>query len=147
MQKKSTSKKNRNNHKGNTRFVKNSFDGETPVWCFDNPDNDGMFRFSKETIDTELILDKILSLSKMTWIQIKSATHDDGKSKNHELDHTGMSAEAKERIKKKALSDEDIDTIFSIALTNKIRLIGLKKDRVFHVIWYDPNHEFYPVDK
>jgi len=39
------------------------------------------------------------------------------------------------------------DSIFSFALTNKIRLIGLKEGRVFYVIWYDPNHDFYPVNK
>jgi hypothetical protein len=122
-------------------------DKETPFWCFDNPDNDGMFRLSKETVNSELLIDKLLSLSKLTWAQIKTATHDESKSKNHELDYANISSSAKERIKAKKLSDEDIDALFSIAFTNKIRLIGLKKGRTFHAIWYDSNHEFYLSSK
>jgi hypothetical protein len=124
-----------------------STDRETPIWSFDNVDNAGVFRFGKDEVNTELIVDKILSLSKMKWIDIKKATHDDGKSKNHELDYEGISDDGKNRINAKQLTKEDIDTIFSLAFTNKIRVIGLKKGRIFHVMWYDPNHDFYPVNK
>jgi hypothetical protein len=133
-------------HKGKINPRNNSFDKETPIWCFDSADNDGIFRLSKETVNSELMIDKLLSLSKMTWYQIKTATHDDGKSKNHELTFDGLSSNAKERIKNKQLSEEDIDTIFSLAFNNTVRLIGLKKDRVFHAIWYDPDYGFYPVE-
>jgi len=122
-------------------------DKEKPIWSFDNVDNDGVFRFSIDKIDSNLIIDKILSLSKMTWFDIKKATHDDGKSKNHELDYEGISSEGKNRIIAKKLTDEDREAIFSLAFTNKVRVIGLKKGKIFYVIWYDPKHDFYPVAK
>jgi len=122
-------------------------DREKPLWSFENVDNDGEYRFSTDSVNTKVVIDKILSLSKMTWFEIKKATHDDGKSKNHELDYEGISESGKNRIRAKKLTEEDIDAIFSLAFTNKIRVIGLKKERIFYVIWYDSEHGFYPVDK
>lgn len=43
--------------------------------------------------------------------------------------------------------DEYSDSIFSFALQNKLRIIGLRINEIFHILWYDPNHEVYPVNK
>ena len=139
-------KGNDKKHSKNVIKVSNSTDCQTPLWSFGKVDNGGKFRFSQEDINTELVIEKLISLSTMTWSEIKKATHDKGKSKNHELNYEGICAEGKDRIREKKLT-EDADSIFSFALTNKIRLIGLKEGRVFYVIWYDPNHDFYPVNK
>jgi hypothetical protein len=120
-----------------------NYEKETPVWCFDKVDIDGQFRFSHEAINCPFIIEKFILFNKMTWADINRATHDNGKDKNHYLDYNGISPEGKARIKAKGISDEDYDTIYSIALTNMLRLIGLKKNRIFHVIWYDKKHEFY----
>ena len=77
--------------KGSDKSQNNSVNKESPVWCFNNADNDGEFRFAKETVNPELMLDKILSLSKMTWFEIEKATHDDRKSKNHTLNYDTIS--------------------------------------------------------
>jgi len=122
-------------------------DKETPVWCFDNIDNNGMFCFNHAIIDCKFLIEKFIALNGMTWAKIKQATHDDGKSKHHSLDYEGISAEGKARIKVKGIDEEDYDAIYSIALTNLHRLIGIKRDRVFHVIWNDENHKFYPSKK
>ena len=29
----------------------------------------------------------------------------------------------------------------------KLRVIGLRENEIFHIKWYDPNHEFYPTNK
>ena len=134
-------------HKGKVHTPGNNYDVEFPLWCFNNVDNAGTFRFSKETVDSSLLIDKLLSLSKLSWAEIKMATHDKGKSKHHELDCRGISESGKSRIKAKNLSEEDVDSIFSFALTNKVRVIGLKKGRTFHVIWYDKLHDFYPSSR
>jgi len=135
-----------NVHKRKTKIIDQNSDKEKPLWDFANVDNDGKFRFHESTLDLTLFVQKLVSLSQMTWANIKMATHDDGKSKNHELPFEKLSQEAKERINLKKLND-DVESIFSFALTNKIRLIGLKKGRIFYVIWYDKNHEFYPIKK
>lgn len=125
-----------------------SHDQKKPAWMFDMIDRDGKFAFdiTRTDFDLKFILDKILSYSTMTWAEINSQKHDQGKSKNHYLDYERLSSEAKERIKKRRLEEEN-DIIYSFALTNVIRLIGIKKDEKFHVLWYDPKHEVYPSTK
>ena len=122
-------------------------DKETPVWCFDKIDKGGTFCFNQDTLDCKFLIGKFISLNGMTWAKIRQATHDNGKTKHHSLDYDGISADGKARIKAKGIDEEDYDAIYSIALTNMHRLIGLKMDRVFHVIWNDENHKFYPVKR
>ena len=43
--------------------------------------------------------------------------------------------------------DDNADALFSFALTNKLRIIGLRVDDDFHVLWYDPQHGVYPSQK
>ena len=57
-----------------------------------------------------------------------------------------MSSEALERVKAREL-DENLDAIFSFALENKLRIVGVRIDENFHVLWYDPEHEVCPSSK
>ena len=82
----------------------------------------------------------------MTWTEISRQTHDNGKSKHHFLDEDSLSDDAIERIRKKHLEDK-VDSIFSFALNNKVRIIGVRDGAEFQVIWYDANHVFANSNK
>lgn len=118
---------------------------KNPIWLFTNLDRDGDFAFdvNRDDFDYCDFLEKMISYSNMTWAEIKRQTHDRGKSKNHMLSYDKLSVKAKERFRVKQLS-EDEDAIFSFALNNKVRIIGIKKNEFFHVLWYDPRHEVCP---
>ena len=119
------------------------------VWLFDKIDKNGFFAFDINRSDFlhKLVLDKIISYSSMKWTEIRKQTHDNGKSKHHFLtEFENFSDEAQKRIIKLQLT-EDTDRIFSFAFTNLLRIIGLRDKEKFHVIWYDPKHEFYPSKK
>lgn len=126
----------------------NSTDRKKSIWLFDKLDRDAKFAFNvyRSDFDAEKILSKIIDYSNMTWAEIKRQTHDGSKSKNHFLDTDGMSDDARKRIEALKLEDST-DQIFSFALENKIRIIGLRNDEFFHVIWFDPLHEFYLSEK
>ena len=121
---------------------------EKSLWMFDEIDRDGVFRFdiNREEFKHKEFMDKMISYSNMTWDEIISQTHDDNKSKNHTLDYDSLSKEAKERILTLKL-EQDTDRIFSFALGNKLRVIGLRENEKFHVKWYDPEHKFCPSNK
>lgn len=128
----------------------NNYDKMHPRWDFSNVDRDGEFAFdiSRSDFDTDCVFDKLIQYSSKTWYEIKTETHDSkNKTKNHTLNYDKISKDGKSRIKFKQIPDEDLDIIFSFALTNLIRIIGLKKKDVFHVIWYDCNHRFCPSNK
>ena len=125
-----------------------SCDSMFPIWSFQKIDRDGPFRFSENAdgFDSEKIIRKLIDYSFLTWSQIKEQTHDRGKNKNHFLDPKGFSKEAKERIKAKGLETES-DQLFSLAIENRARIIGIVHKNVFHIVWYDPYHKLYPITK
>lgn len=120
-------------------------DKEKVVWLFDNLDAADAFAFNsaRDDFDAKEVMDKLISYSTMTWGQIKSQTHDNGKSKHHFLSYDTLSKKAKDRVDFKHLYN-DSDSIFSFALKNKLRIIGIREGRFFHVIWYAPQHKFCP---
>lgn len=128
--------------------VRYSSNSKTPIWLFDNLDRTGKFAFDLERKDFNYkeFLSKMISYSNMTWGEILRQTHDDGKSKHHILSPDTISKDAIKSIEKKQLID-NVGCVFSFAFQNKLRIIGLKDDEFFHVIWYDPNHEFSVVKK
>ena len=141
-QKQVKGRRNAAKHIPNLRY---SSDTMSPVWCFNKLDLAGHFVFNlgRPDFNHREFLNKMISYSNMTWAEIKSKHHDDGKSKHHFLDYDGISDIAKERIKAKNV-ETDSDQIFSFAFQNRLRIIGIRDDERFYVMWYDPNHEFYP---
>lgn len=123
-------------------------DKEYPVWIFTNIDKAGKFAFDLKRTDFQHqeVLDKMINYSNMTWADIKNQTHDDGKSKHHIIEYQKLSKDAQDRIKAKKL-EQDSDAIFSFALQNRLRIVGIKRGKEFHVLWYDPKHEACPSTK
>lgn len=125
-----------------------STDNELLVWSFDNIDRNGNFAFdvTRADFDHRLFVEKMIVYSCMSWAQIKAQTHDNGKSKNHLLDTECMSKVAKDRFIQMGLTEYS-DSIFSLAFNNKLRIVGIRKGKEFHVLWYDKNHEVCPSVK
>lgn len=125
-----------------------STDNKKPIWCFDMIDRNSKFAFDVDRADFRHyeVIKKIIDYSNMTWAEIERQTHDDGKSKHHFLSLDTLSKEAITSFNKKELSDRS-DSIFSFSFQNKLRIVGIRIDEYFHVVWYDPNHEVCPSHK
>ncbi len=125
-----------------------STDGENIIWLFDKIDRSGSYAFdvNREDFDHKEVLTKMINYSSMTWGEVKRQTHDDGRSKHHFLAPGSLSKEAAERLKARDL-EEFSDYIFSFALQNKIRIVGIRNAEKFHVLWYDPDHKICPSKK
>ena len=123
-----------------------SSSNEKPIWRFDRIDRDGPFAFNlaRQDFKHKEVLQKLMEYGCMTWNEIVSQTHDGGKSKHHYLSSNGLSKDACERINTKCV---DHDNIFSFALQNKLRIIGLREGAEFYIVWYDPEHKFCPGSK
>lgn len=141
--------------KGNVRLKKevvlspNSQNTGFPIFRFDRIDKQGAFAFDTTRTDFKHkdFLDKMIAYSQMTWAEIARQTHDSGKSKHHYVKEIQrFSPAARERLKSLKLEDFS-DDLFSFALNNKLRIIGLRLDDHFHVLWYDSEHLVYPSVK
>lgn len=146
--KKQTKQSKSNKQKQTANEVLN-YDKMNVVFYFDRLDRDGHFAFNvlRDKFNYKEVLTKIVEYSNLTWSEIKLQTHDkSNKSKHHFLEYSGLSKLARDRISKLDMESE-IDAIFSFALQNKLRLIGIRENEKFHVVWYDPEHEFCPSGK
>ena len=106
-----------------------SSDGLKLAWCFDRIDRAGKFAFdpSRPDFDHREVIEKILSYGSMSWSDLKRQTHDKGKSKHHFLKLETLSPEAINRVKL-LLPEEEFDSVFSLALQNVLRVVGVRKD-------------------
>lgn len=127
----------------------NSTIKETPIWRFDKLDRTGKFAFdlSRKDFDHKEILQKLIEYGAMTWDNISKQQHDySRKSKHHYLELDSLSTDALNRIKARHF-EEETDVIYSFALQNRLRIIGLRHGSEFDIVWFDPNHEFCPSKK
>lgn len=140
--KRCTKKKSGNSEKRTVHAQIKGCSDKSPIWTFENVDKTGIFAFdtSREDFQHKEVLDKILSYSTMTWAEIDRQIHDDGRSKHHYLRPGSLSKEAEKRLSAKHLDDHS-DQIYSFALQNRLRIVGIREDEFFRVLWYDPNHE------
>ena len=90
------------------------------------------------------IITKLKDLEGLTWQEIMSASGGRAHgTNNHFEDVADLCKEARNRILE--LHMEDVDRVFSLRLTSTERLYGIIDEGIFFIIWYDPNHEIYPL--
>lgn len=142
---KSTNKKTKSGSKHTVKQEGYSTDHKKIIWRFDKIDRSSRFAFDleREDFDHKEFINKLLSYSTMTWAEAKRQTHDDGRSKNQLLSIESLSKEAVDRFKARKLEDYS-DSIFSFSLNNVWRIVGIREDEFFDVLWHDPNHEVCP---
>ncbi len=78
--------------------------------------------------------------SRRTWAEIEREA-----SMNHWISVSRLPQEAKNRLV--AIKLDDVDQLFSLRLSGTRRLWGLREDSTFFVVWWDPHHRVYPVEK
>ncbi len=81
------------------------------------------------------ILEKLKNFEKMKWKDISGKNH-------HYLDYLSLSKKAK-----KELERIDVQEVFSFRLSGRNRLIGIRENECFYIIWWDSDHSFCPSNK
>ena len=87
------------------------------------------------------IVVKLRDFESMTWNGLSAGYKPRGKEipKEHTCD------EAQKRLQE--IAQEDIDSLWSLRLEGAHRLWGIRDGGVYHMIWWDPDHEVCPSDK
>ncbi len=121
----------------------NAYLKERPLWSFKKLDNSGQ----KWQISNLSIVNQLKAYEGMTWSEISSSSGGKAKgngSNSHFVSISNLSREAKQRIIDINLGSEDV--LYSLRLGSRKRLYGILNSRIFEIIWYDENHEIYPLD-
>lgn len=109
-----------------------------PSWNFSRCDIDTncKWSFNHARLNEEFwtqIFPKLRQFESMTWneIQTQNSKH------NHKNSIEIMNKCAVERLAELEL---EIDSLFSLRLTGKIRIYGYRENSAFFLVWYDNDH-------
>lgn len=114
---------------------------ETISWHFHRLDRDHpLWGWDKlKAGDWKSILDALVSLESLTWAKLKEAAGGRSRGTNHHsLSTEQFCKSARDRLEEIRL--DDYDEIFSLRLTNTLRLYGIRDGRVLRIVWHDPHH-------
>jgi len=101
-------------------------------WCVREIGADGLVKLFESVRDYE----------RMRAVDIFNGYSDRG------ADYTipgGLCRKAQERLGELRLDDRDM--ISRLRITGRRRLFGLREGHMFYALWWDPEHEVYPVEK
>lgn len=113
-----------------------------PVWRFADLDDDGPWALSAcSTTDLPDIFAKLKTFESMTIGEIFSPGSDHGKSYSVET----LPKHALDRLTE--LRRDDETELVRLRFSGKKRFYGILREHVFHVLWWDPEHEVYPSQK
>lgn len=94
----------------------------------------------KETIELFNFLE---TLSGKTWKDCEEEL-----SRGHKRNHYHDIADLAVFAQKLALQfDDHEEKVFRFRINGKCRLWGFRSEDLFRILWYDPDHKVYPVEK
>jgi hypothetical protein len=111
-----------------------------PVWRFQILDFEGPFGWTRCASVDKLceVVKKLGEREHMTWTQIESSQS----QKSHFVDIDTLSKEARERLAE--INQDDVDQVFSLRLSGKERVIGIRDRWILKILWWDPEHGVCP---
>jgi hypothetical protein len=84
------------------------------------------------------IHNKLSSFERMTWADI-------GRHGSHAISVEDLCADAQKRLRDLRL--DDIDEVYSLRLTGKRRIFGIRDRHTLKILWWDPGHTCCPSQK
>jgi len=126
-----------------------STDRLTPAWQFSRVDRDhrdwGWDKLGPDGLHA-LLHDELSKLETMTWAEIQAASGGRRNGNNsHFVTVSDCCKAARDRLEE--LRMDDTDEVFSLRLTGRLRLYGIRDGRVLRFIWHDPDHSVYPTSR
>jgi len=107
-------------------------------WRFSKVDRDGKWKCSLSKLNeqkTKEIIRKLKDFDSMTWGDLKG-------KRRHSIPATAICKEAKKRLQD--IEKDDINELFSIGISGKERIWGIREGDVFSILWWDPDHNVCP---
>ncbi|MEM8574199.1 MAG: hypothetical protein AAGF48_06150 [Pseudomonadota bacterium] len=107
-------------------------------WRVEEIDWEGPWGWRNATVDVLLqkIIPKLHNFESMTWGAL------DGPSGSHSVNIEGLCDEAQKRLLK--LRKDEQGALYSLRITGKMRVWGIRDRAIFRVLWFDPRHEVCP---
>jgi len=137
-----------NSKKSNIEKTPHGYWGLSPEFSFRRYDSDATWSVpadGKPTTDT--IFSLLRDISSMKWIDIMQASGGRSHGTNsHFISIDKLIKHARQRASEIELGENEL---FSLRLQGTARLWGLiePENGCFYVVWYDPEHQLYPLER
>lgn len=125
--------------------------GDNPLFCFEHADRATQreWVFKPSATHAPDVISKLCDFAALTWRDIERQMTGGRKRhrKHHDMPIDKLCSDAQADIKRRRLDEDFGDTIFRFRLSGEKRLWGFRQGRVFHVVWWDPEHKVCPSEK
>lgn len=113
--------------------------GEYPLWAFRVVDLGGPWCWSALGGESlREVLQRMREMESMTW-------HAIGETGSHFIDTGALSKPARDRLI--AIQQDDVDQVYSLRVTGRRRIIGIRDGGVLRILWWDPEHQVCPAPR
>lgn len=139
----------------NVRVVKRVVEAERPgdqkmQWSRDQADTDGAWSWgNRSCLDdawNEEVHPFLFEYAQKTWLQIYAErTGGNNRRQKHIFYNIEQICE-EAQLRLIDLERDDVDCVFRFRLAGKKRLYGVQQMPWFYVLWWDPEHNIYPVE-
>jgi hypothetical protein len=114
--------------------------GQGPAWKFALFDPEGPFGDGHDKLARSNVIDEILprlrDFESMSWTEIMQGG-------SHSISFYNLCKEARNRLEARSLDDND--EVFSLRLTGRKRIIGIRQNHCLQILWWDPEHQVCPA--
>lgn len=113
------------------------------MFSFRYADNGGRWAWTDiSPDDSQEVAAFLAEISRSTWAEIKQ-----GRNNNHHYQYVSdLVADAQKRLK--GIDNlRTFDQLFRFRLSGSKRLWGVLYDRIFYVLWWDPEHTVYSSNR
>jgi len=110
-------------------------------WRLSAVDTDGPWSVLNidPTFLVKILLPRLKAWESMTWGEA------DGQKSNHTVAVYKICSAARKRITE--IEQDDTDDLYSMNVAGKVRLWGIRDRAALRILWWDPDHTVYPVEK
>ena len=116
----------------------------SPGWSFSLLREDEDWSFNGEDFLTE-VLPTMKHFESMTWQDIIQASGGRrGGTNSHPISFADLTPEAQKKLRDRQL---EYDEVFSLRLSGRKRIIGIREERILKIIWYCEDHQACPSMK
>lgn len=116
------------------------YEGQFPLWAFRVVDLGGPWCWSALGSDSlRDVLQRMKEMETMTWHAITEQTG------SHSIEVTRLSKDARDRLVD--IQQDDVDQVYSLRVTGRRRIFGIRDGGVLRILWWDPEHQVCPAPK
>lgn len=114
---------------------------QNPSWTFRRVDEKWSWKgcgwCNANEAELRGLLKRLQGLESMTWMEVRK----DGES--HPVELHRLAKDARDRLQE--IKADDNDTLFSLRITGRRRIWGIRDRSTLQILWWDPEHQVCPM--